>query len=171
MNDERMDITAALPYLVRRLSEEHRGKQIGKTVVQKLMYFISREPAVNTDIVYSMYHYGPYSSQVSGELAQAEADGFLEISWIPERGYSISAAPEAHDDRLTPAERAAIDSVVARFGRYDAVSLSIIATGDFVRDRYGVQDPEELSRIVHSLKPKYAPEVIREMLAEAGVVA
>jgi uncharacterized protein YwgA len=60
-------------YLVKRLNEDNPDKQIGKTIVQKMMYLLSRKNIARFD--FSMYHYGPYSSELSGEMSFAERNG------------------------------------------------------------------------------------------------
>jgi len=59
-----------LGYLVKSLKQKYPDRQIGKTVIQKMMYLLSRNGIM--DFEFSMYHYGPYSSEVAGELNFAE---------------------------------------------------------------------------------------------------
>ena len=72
---------------MKSLKQKYPDRQIGKTVIQKMMYLLSRNGIM--DFEFSMYHYGPYSSEVAGELNFAERSGIVEISWVDEKGYYI----------------------------------------------------------------------------------
>ena len=78
---------ALIGYMIERMSKEYPSKQIGKTIVQKIFYLLTHEGIVNFN--YSMYHYGPYSSGLSGELNFAESTGIVDIKWVEDKGYFI----------------------------------------------------------------------------------
>ena len=80
-----------ISYVIKNIKETYPEKQISKTIIQKLFYLLSRKDVV--DFNYSLYHYGPYSSEVSNELNFAEEIDFILIDWIPEKGYFISPGP------------------------------------------------------------------------------
>ena len=79
---------ALVAYLVKRMSETYPDKQVGKTVIQKLLFLLTRAGVVDFD--YAMYHYGPYSAQALSELNFAEDIGAVEIVWVPNEGYFIT---------------------------------------------------------------------------------
>ena len=60
MNKATIGDAAKLVYLVDKL--EDVSPQVGKTVVQKMMFLLDKKGVVNYD--YSLYHYGPYSPAV-----------------------------------------------------------------------------------------------------------
>ena len=156
-------------YLVKRLNEKYPGKQIGKTVIQKMMYMLSRSDVANFD--FSMYHYGPYSSEVSGELNFAERNGVVDIDWKDEKGFFINQTDRVEDfvHLLSSEEKRVVDELVARFGCFKAVDLSLIATALYLKDNFGVQD-ERLVEAVHNAKKKFATEYIEGILKESGIL-
>lgn len=156
-----------ISYVVKNIKETYPEKQISKTIIQKLVYLLSRKNVVDFD--YSLYHYGPYSSQVSSELNFAEEIDFIVIDWIPEKGYFISPGPMYSSKQLLQntkkAERDAINEVIQKYGAYNAVELSIITTALFLKENFGVNDKSKLVEVVSSLKPQYNKERISNLLA------
>lgn len=157
-------------YLVKRLNETYPGKQIGKTIIQKIMYLLSRSDVANFS--FSMYHYGPYSSEVSGELNFAERNGIVDISWKDAEGYYINPTEKGQDFEhlLSDGEKRAVDDMVARFGKYKAIDLSLIATALYLKDNFDVEE-DRLVEAVHNAKKKFSPEYIRSILEGSGVLS
>lgn len=157
-------------YLVRRIGAEYPGEQVGKTVLQKMMYLLSRKKIVNFD--YSMYHYGPYSSEVSGELNFAENTGIVEVKWIENKGYFIETTPkiEKFEHLLTEKEKQGINEIVKRFGSFNAIELSIIATAFFLKDNFEVQDTKLVS-VIQKIKQNHTFEYIESLLQKAEILA
>jgi len=155
-------------YLVKRLSEEYPGKQVGKTIIQKIMYLLTRNNIARFD--FSMYHYGPYSSELSGELSFAEKNGIVKITWKDNEGYFIEPTTDA--DRfvalLDGDERQAVDEAVTQFGKFTAKDLSLIATALYLKDNFGVED-SKLAEAVHNAKKSYSPDYISKVL-KAGKI-
>ncbi|MBC8468875.1 MAG: hypothetical protein H8D56_05335 [Planctomycetes bacterium] len=156
-----------ISYIVKSIKETYPEKQISKTFIQKLFYLLSRKDVVDFD--YSLYHYGPYSSQVSSELNFAEEIDFIVIDWIPEKGYFISPGPMYSSKLLLQntekTERDAINEVAQKYGAYNAIELSIITTALFLKENFGVNDKSNLVEVVSSLKPQYNKERISNLLA------
>ena len=156
-------------FLVKELLEQQPGKQVGKTVVQKMVYLLTKEGVADFD--YSMYHYGPYSDKVSSELNFAEESGLIEIDWKLDKGYFIRPMDylnkfEKHVDKR---EKDAIRRTVEKYGEFNAVQLSFITTALFLEDRFNVES-SKLVEIVHRLKHNYAPEIIEDTLKKSGVL-
>ena len=156
-----------ISYIIKRIKETYPAKQISKTIIQKLVYLLSRKDIVDFD--YSLYHYGPYSSQVTSELNFAEEIDFIVIDWIPEKGYFISPGPMYSSKLLLQntekTERDAINEIAQKYGAYNAVELSIITTALFLKENFGVNDKSDLVEVVSSLKPQYNKERISNLLA------
>jgi len=156
-----------ISYIVERIKETYPATQISKTIIQKLVYLLSGTNPIDFD--YSLYHYGPYSSQVSNELNFAEEIDFIVIDWIPEKGYSISPGSMYSSKQLLQntqkVERDAINEIVQKYGSYNAIELSIITTALFLKEKFGVNDKSKLVEIVSSLKPQYNKERISNLLA------
>jgi uncharacterized protein YwgA len=156
-------------YLVKRLNDNNPDKQIGKTIVQKMMYLLSRKNVARFD--FSMYHYGPYSSELSGEMSFAEKSGIIEVAWKDNEGYFIrpSEIVEQFFSLLGSDERQAADEIVRQFGKFNATDLSLVATALYLRDNFGVED-RRLPEAVHNAKKKYSPEYIEKILRSGGIL-
>jgi hypothetical protein len=156
-----------ISYVVKTMKEKYPGAQVGKTVIQNLLYLISKKGVCDFD--YSLYHYGPYSSQVSSELNFAEDIGAITIDWIPEKGYFISLGPMFSSRLLLQntkeIERDAVNKVVQEYGSYNAIELSIIATALFLKENFRVKDQSNLEDVVSSLRPQYDKMRISTLLA------
>lgn len=156
-----------ISYVVKTMKEMYPDAQVGKTVIQNLIYLISRKGVCDFD--YSLYHYGPHSSQVSNELNFAEEIGAIAIDWIPERGYFIFPGPMCSPKLLLQntkeTERDVVNEVVQEYGAYNAIELSIIATALFLKENFGVNDGGNLVEVVSSLRPEYSRERTSDLLA------
>jgi uncharacterized protein YwgA len=161
---------ALITYLAKTMHERYPDKQIGKTVVQKLIYLFTLRSSI--DIEYSMYHYGPYSQDVTDGLNLAESVGAVEIKWIDDKGYFISTQPSALDKfepLLDKCEKNFIEDVVDKFGNLKANELSIIATGLYLKDVFGTPD-EQLIDAIHDIKQQHSIDYIKNVLEKGGVV-
>ena len=161
--------TGLIGYLVKMLSERYPDKQIGKTIIQKMMYLLTRCNVANFN--FSMYHYGPYSSEVSGELNFAERNGVVGISWKDEKGYFITKTEKIDDfaHLLSKDEKEAVKEIAEQFGGFKAIDLSLIATALYLKDNFGVKD-ERLVQAVHNAKKRFSPEYIESILKEGGIL-
>jgi len=159
---------ALIGYMVKCLNEKFSSNQIGKTVVQKMMYLLTREGV--GDFRYSLYHYGPYSPGVSGELNFAENSEIVDINWIEDKGYSIKpgSALSKFEDKLPEKDKEKINEISGKFGKFNAGALSLIATALFLKDNYDVE-AEELPNLVHRLKEKYDLSYIKKILQQGGI--
>lgn len=147
-----------LKYVVSRLNE--RTEQVGKTTVQKIMYFLKRLGIV--DYEYTMHYYGPYSSEVENSLRQLESSNEFKITWNPDRGYFIRLTGEHSDLNVLDVEKKqGIDSVVEKFHSKSAKDLSLIAT---VLYFYPKLPENDIIESVRKLKPQFSKDEITDAL-------
>jgi uncharacterized protein YwgA len=166
--DESIFIGAGIiAHLIKKMGERYPNKQIGKTMVQKMLYLLTREITIDFD--YSMYYYGPYSGQVVSELDFAKDIGAVEIDWIKDRGYLIKPKEVSYEKYLTDEIRNKIDAIISKYGKFNAVELSIITTALYVKDNFGVKDDKKLMQVVASLKPQYKKN-LNEILKEVNII-
>jgi len=160
---------AVISFLVKKLNEKYPHKQIGKTIVQKMIYLLTREKFV--DYQYSMYHYGPYSSEVASDLSLCEALGMLRIDWVENKGYFITAGDnERYEGLLNEEDKNKIETIVDKYGIFDAKEISIIATALYIKENVETASDNELVKIIVSLKPECEAGLIREILVRGGVI-
>lgn len=158
-------------YLVKELRAKG-VKQIGKTMVQKLMFLIAKE--INEDFLYSMYHYGPYSFAVAQYIDYAEYLRAIKIEWRDEEGFYIKPLKPKRAEffsMLTENEKKTVKEIVEKYGKFNSRELSVITTAIYLKDNFEVKNIEEIIRIVNSLKPQYTKEQIPEILTRAEVLA
>jgi len=153
-------------YLVKQLKAKYPEKQVGKTVVQKMVYLFTLKNT-NVNLNYSMYHYGPYSSEVSSEMNFAEISGLIKMKWVNSQGYDIEPADGLRklEFLLEEQEMREISNIVDRFGQYNAVELSIIATACFLKNNFRVPI-SKLADAVSHFKPGYSSRYIKKLLRE-----
>ncbi|MBN2373598.1 DUF4065 domain-containing protein [bacterium] len=160
--------TALISNLVKKISDEYPEKQIGKTVIQKMVYFIARKGVI--DFEYTLYHYGPYSAQTSSELNFAKLIGALNINWIREKGFFIEPKNIPLEYDLKDKEKKGIEEVVKKYGKYNAQELSVITTALYIKDNFEFCNQNNLIDAVQSLKPQFKKDWIKSKLKEANVL-
>jgi uncharacterized protein YwgA len=159
-----------IAYLVNYMQNKYPDKQIGKTMIQKMLYLMSLRGTI--DIDYSMYYYGPYSQEVSNELDIAESIGVIEIKWIDDKGYFIKAIPDAlreFESILIADEKDQISLIAEKFGIFNASELSIIATGFYLMNNFGIKE-DRLVDAIHDLKQNHTTQYIKSALRRAEVI-
>ena len=121
----------AVYYLISTLND------VGKTKIQKLLYFAQEGYGLQTNFDIQMYHYGPYSFEIDDQLSRLRFRKLIEIEHDP-YGYGFHVRPRLVDDAIKatlvpdPDEQRAIDEAIRRFGHMDAKELELRATIHFV---------------------------------------
>lgn len=158
-----------LYYLVKKLKEKYPEKQIGKTLIQKMMYLLGE--SLKMDFEYTMYHYGPYSFKVSDFINISENLNLLRIKWVPQHGYYIEPQDDVKiNDELEYEELKKIDEMVEKFGGFTANELAIITTALYIKKNFGIKNDEEIIETVLSLKPNNKREWVENILKKAKVI-
>lgn len=120
------------PEAVQRIIAANRGRMIGKTRLQKSAYFLERLGA-GFGFDFNYHYYGPYSEDLSTASDDAKALNLIDVDWeVSQSGteYAIFEVKEPlpePDDDTTLRER-----ILWILGRYDATSLELAATADFL---------------------------------------
>jgi uncharacterized protein YwgA len=155
-------VVSALQYLLFKLKEQRGNKNIGRTLIQKLMFLLNRQEVV--DLNYTLYHYGPFSNELSAVLDETAARGIINETWQDGSGYDISLLGTY---RSHPGiNKKCIEEVVKQYGNYSAGDISIIATALFLKDKYNVHN-DELIELVNKVKPNYSIADIKKIIKEA----
>jgi uncharacterized protein YwgA len=152
---------AVLSFVLKKINEAHKDKQIGKTIIQKIFYLLKRENIINLN--FSLYHYGPFSSEVSEVIDYARENGFISVNWIDEKGFQIKTKNKKHiplDDDV----KEKIQKIITIYSDLQANDLSIIATAFFAMDNYKIEEKNKLIEMVHSIKPMFEETTIRHLI-------
>lgn len=155
-------------YLDQKMKEKDSDKQVGKTVIQKMIYLLTTR-VESVDFDYEMYHYGPFSREISRGLNKAADLGLVEIEWKHNQGYFIKPTSEVESTDVSSKIKKEIDEIVEKYHAFTAVDLSIIATGIYVK-QHSEKLGKALIEIVSSLKSKYSKTRIKQLLLETGVL-
>jgi uncharacterized protein len=151
------------------------GLDIGKIQLQKLVYFLQFR-GVNLGYRYTIYHFGPYSAELTNDLETMDSIGFVRVQADPMGyGYHITPgehAPDASDlaENNVSAIESELSFVLSNFGDCDASQIELKATIHYVHHLLskGSNSPSLASKklkkkvvdAVRELKPKFAEDEI-----------
>ncbi len=168
---EKYGIIAELAY---RLN--HLGLRFGKTALQKLVYLLQELYNIKVGYDYSLYTYGPFSSELLSDLDFVESLNGVDVGFIPEiQGYEIfpgkaneSVRMKAKDFLDTVSEN--IEKIINEFGDFTAKELELRSTIIFVnRDLISKGKSNvlgELINLVQAIKPHFSKDEIDQALSE-----
>lgn len=171
---ERYGIVAAV---VRALHP--RSPQLGKTVLQKVVYLLQDLARVPVGYRFEFYTYGPFSVELLQDLDLVEGLGGVKIHRVVSLmgGFDIVPGDRADDlirkagDRLEGrGGNDAISQVVEDYGRLSARDLELRATIVYVvrgLERSGkAVDKKHVSKLVGNLKPRFHSQEIETAILE-----
>ena len=144
--------------------------RLGKTAMQKMIFLLQRSFGVDCDDGYTLYTYGPYSSDVARDLDVVAGLGGAQISYdFSFAGYEIHPGPASAELRGRAAGFLAaigpkLDRLVGDFGGYTAKELELRSTVVYL-SKPG-QTRTNLIKHVHEVKPHFNHEQIDVAIAE-----
>ena len=149
---------------------------LGKTALQKLVYFLQEWRRVPLGYSFDLYTYGPFSADLMGDLDYTAFLGAVNVQYIINGGYSISSAEKNQEVRdrasafLTTYE-ADFAEVVRLFGKCAAWQLELRATIHLAcQQMLSTMEPlsdEGIVDVIHSLKPgKFTDQQIKQAVDE-----
>ena len=172
---------ALLAALMRKLKE--MGSWCGETHVQKAVYVAQELLGIDFRYSYRLYKHGPYSFDLSDELAEMRADDAIRL--CPQAyPYGPTLEPTERGEELLASSQAVeeyarhIALIGEWFGSKDVKHLERLATGYLVtRELPAGSAPDMRAERLHELKPHIsrplAFEAIREvdqlMVASQGI--
>jgi uncharacterized protein len=145
--------------------------KLGKTQVQKLVYF-AQDGGVPLGYKYEIYHYGPYSFELSDDLGSLDSLGVLDIDSDPSGfGFHISPGKFSNKFRLEPKYLKKVEEVISQFGSNTPAQLEVKATIHFVhsvvKKQVGLgKTKSEVVQRVHALKPRFNDEFIKKCYSD-----
>jgi uncharacterized protein YwgA len=145
--------------------------RLGKTQVQKLVYF-AQDCGVPLNYKYEIYHYGPYSFELSHDLGSLDSLGVLNVTSAPTRyGFDISTGRFAEKFKLEPKYQKKVEKVISQFGLNSPAQLEVKATIHFVNSvvKKKISPNKAKSEVVQkvlALKPRFTAEFVKGCYAE-----
>ena len=148
----------------------HSG-DIGKTKIQKIVYFLQESVGVPLKYPFRMHYYGPYSDELDGNLSLTKSIGYIyidpdpngfgyhvtpveEMESAPWQGYDMSEDPEVRE--LTEV----IDDTIDILGQLDTPQIELYATIHLISGLKGNSSKEKTLQTVKRLKPRFSMEHI-----------
>ena len=156
---------AIIRYVVDKL------KDVGKTKIQKIAYFLQEAFGVHLDYVYTMYYFGPYSEELDNDLLDMKLQGYLNIEPDPAGyGYHVRPGNEVIDSIYNKIEpcKGQLDGCLDKFGDFPALYLELLGTLYFVKHSEAKPNKDAIIKKVRVLKPKFEMSEIEEYYAKLG---
>jgi uncharacterized protein YwgA len=159
-----------------QLYSKKGASNLGKTALQKLIYFLQVVHGVDLGYEYTLYTYGPFSTELVADLDTAAQMNLVLAVYDPGiGGYEIK--PGESVDALQKQSREFMKTVTPKleavfntFRDSGAKSLELRATIVYVdreaRADQVLLDDDTLVSEVHRLKPHFTEQVIREAISE-----
>jgi hypothetical protein len=138
--------------------------EIGKTGIMKCMYFLQEVYHIDMGYRFSMYTYGPFDSDVLGELNAAIDDEYItaETYHYPNgTGYKFTPTSKNSEAIIDEKCSNSIEVLKTSFGDYDAKRWELAATVVYL-SKQNVDGVETLIEWVRKLKPHFDNSKIRE---------
>ena len=171
---ERYGLIAAVVSALHR-----RSPQLGKTVLQKVVYLLQDLVCLPIGYRFQFYTYGPFSVELLQDLDLVEGLGGVKIHRVVSLtgGFEILPGDRA-DDLIRKADNwlkeqgadDAISRIVADYGHLSARDLELRATVVYVvRDlelRGTIGDNGRVKEVVEDLKPRFGAREIEDAILE-----
>ena len=155
---ERLKRAAIILSLAERLRE--KGSWCGETHIQKASYLLEEMLGVPLEVEFVLYKHGPYSFDLTDDLARFKADGILEEEIMPyPYGPRIKPGKLAEQikgkyPKTTAKYLEKVQFVADNLGDSKVTFLERLATALFVTKEGAVgTDVNSRARRLHELKP------------------
>lgn len=167
MNEEQRE--AFVVSLVRELAAV---AWVGKTHIQKAIYFAQEAAGADLGFRYVIHYYGPYSRELDSLVQKLESQSVLNVTAAPDGyGYEVAIGETQLEETLEEYLQRSVESIVKHFGGMPTLELERLSTAFYIRKRLPEADREDWVREVKSLKPKFSEEEIEKALDEAKAIA
>lgn len=146
-----------------------QNPKMGKTAVMKVVFMLQQVKKLNMGYDFSIYTYGPYSSDVTDDVDELISDGLITSTMYPYQNYigyelNISSEGKSVIQALQQDEQVAIKDVLDFVDGKNAKELELYSTIIYVDDLYTKNGwPNEEGGIVskvHEIKPHFDERVI-----------
>jgi len=164
---ERLHKAAVLLSLAETLRD--RGSWCGETHLQKAAYLLKEMLGVPLDVDFVLYKHGPYSFDLTDDLARFKADGILQEEIMPFpygpkiKPGQLASQIKAKYPKTTAKYLPAVQFVADNLGDSKVTMLEQLATALYVtREGVAGDDVTARARRLHDLKPHVTLDDARE---------
>ena len=154
--------------LITTLVEQAPNQTLGRTAIVKMAYLLQVLRGVPLGYDFRLYTYGPFDSELLGDLEYAQALNAVEVRTVlyaGSYGYEVRPGPAAAAVKAQAGDwlaqyQQAINWVVGEFGACTASELELLSTIVYT-DRelsrnHQTATAEELAHRVREVKPHFA---------------
>ncbi len=145
--------------VIRRIADT--ASDPGKTMIQKIVYFLQEGRGIPLGYRFKMHYYGPYSEQLDGNLSLANAMGIVEIRPGTE-GFGFHVTPGEYNVEGSNWDWNKIDPTIQELSQLEIWRLELITTTHFVKSIRPQADEREVMDMVRKLKPKFPEETVKK---------
>ena len=148
---------AAIKLIVDQLED------LGKTKLQKLLYFTQEAIGAPLEYRFRMHHYGPFAEDIENDISFMKAIGHLDVQ--PDTsgfGYHIrpaSSEPLPWDEELEKF-KGKMTETIDKLGMLDIPDLELSATVHFVQQLLKEPTRDSVLYNASRLKPRFSPQTI-----------
>ncbi len=156
-----------------------RSPQLGKTVLQKIVYLLQALANIQAGYRFRFYTYGPFSVELLQDLDLVEGLGGVKINRVVSEPGGFHLEPGENAEGLIQKASSlleeqgandAISRIVGDFGHLPAKYLELRATVVYVvRDLQRREESVEKSRVmelVENLKPRFEKQEIEKSISD-----
>lgn len=160
--------------IIAELAENMKTKGMGKTALQKLVYFLQELYNIDCGYGFSFYTYGPYCAELSNDLSYIESVGGVEIKTIfysPGFGYEIKPGKKNEYLRrkasgfLSKSENQ-ISELLNEFGNLTAKNLELRASLLYIYKESKITDETKIIKTIKSIKPYFDEKEIKNAFVD-----
>ncbi len=153
---------AVIAFLAKNIGEQ----RLGRTNLMKLLYFLEEWAGVPLGYSFTIYSYGPFSSEVLSDLGQAERTQVVSTTIETfSGGYGYNIAPGEYADKAIKDENEFIQehekqlsAVIRHFGGQSPSDLELQSTIHFAfgeSSQSNRPSKQALATTVQRIKPKF----------------
>ena len=141
-----------------------QSQDIGKTKVQKIIYFLQEGLRVPLMYRFRMHHYGPFSEDIDSGISALQSAGYIEVTHDTQ-GYGYHITPVSGKqlpwDQELGEYKEEMTKAINALKVLDASDLELLATVHFVRHLLEEASKEDVLDNVSGLKPKFTRQTIQ----------
>ncbi len=155
--------------LVKALSE---NGWVGKTHIQKSVYFAQEAAGVALGFKYVIHYYGPYSRELDVLIRSLDSREVLSITAEEDGyGYKVELGDTENVEAVSQTLQNCAESVAKYLGGLNTLELERLSTAYYVRNRLPEGDKDLWTAEVRNLKPKFSESDVSQALDESASIA
>jgi uncharacterized protein YwgA len=147
------------------------NSNMGKTAVMKVIFMLQQVKGMSLGYDFSIYTYGPYSSDVTEDVDDLISIGLIKSTMYPYHSYigyelNIAEKGKSHIEKLSTTDEKAVADILDFIKGKSAKDLELYSTIVYVDNLYTKnlwkKDTNSIIKKVKEIKPHFEEVVISE---------